>query len=680
MGVKIRICSKCGFEDYDFLSSLGHSYKNIVVSATCTEKGYTLHECIKCDYEYRDTYTTTAAHSYGSWTEMLSTCTTKVLCRFCAVCGSSSMKSESGSWHNYTTSVVVPTCSEQGYTLHSCLNCGNSCKDTFVDSTGEHNLVDFYVIISTCAERRVLKTCTTCHINVEVDEKAIEEHKYVDFVCSVCGMIEASKGLTFALDEDGEGYSVTGIGTCKDAVLVIPNTYMNKPVTKIASTAFSSGTFTRVIIPDSVMTIDKSAFVNCKKMTSVTIGKSVTDIGSDAFSSCISLESVIIPDNVISIGSSAFSGCKSLTSVIIGKGLTYIDSSLFSLCTNLEIVTIPDNVKSIGAMAFMDCISLTSVFISAGVTRIETAAFSGCIALTDLTFAENSQLTSIAGFSDCTSLESITIPNSVTKIGANAFSGCISLKSITIPDFVTDIDGYAFSDCTSLVNVTMGKSVANVVNTAFSHSSAIKTLTIRGDIPSGGYDIYSIETVVVEDGVTIIGNSAFISCKSLINVIISNTVTSIAPSAFSHCTSLVSITIPNSVTSIGKNAFNYCPLLTTVLFEENSKLTSIEEGAFKFCGFANIVVPNSVTSIGDYAFGDCRSLIDITIPNTIRDIGYRAFFYCTSLESINYQGSIEQWNTINIVSGWDDYALSTYKVYCTDKTITKWEVITTERN
>ena len=95
------------------------------------------------------------------------------------------------------------------------------------------------------------------------------------------------------------------------------------------------------IIPDSVTSIDDSAFWGCSSLQSVTIPDSVTSIGGSAFSCCTSLHSVTIPDSVTSIGDSAFSNCKSLQSV-----------------------TIPESVASIGEGAFFECESLQSVFIS----------------------------------------------------------------------------------------------------------------------------------------------------------------------------------------------------------------------------------------------------------------------------------------------------------------------------
>ena len=88
-------------------------------------------------------------------------------------------------------------------------------------------------------------------------------------------------------------------------------------------------------------------------------------------------------------------------------------------------------------------------------------------------------------------------------------------------------------------------------------------LTISGNGPIADYGYFmpsswgeSITEVIIENGVTSIGNSAFESCRSLTSITIPNSVTSIGCRAFGNCTSLTSITIPNCVTSIGRDAFS----------------------------------------------------------------------------------------------------------------------------
>ena len=195
----------------------------------------------------------------------------------------------------------------------------------------------------------------------------------------------------------------------------------------------------------------------------------------------------------------------------------------------------------------------------------------------------------------------------------------------------------------------------------------------------------SITSIVVEDGVTRIGNRSFDSFDNLTSVTIPKSVTSIGDNAFSYCKSLASFELSNSITSIGKYAFCNCTALTSIkipgtvtsmedrAFSGCSMLSSltIEEGvsyignyAFERCfGLTKVNIPNSVSyignyafnscwnivslslginivSIGDYAFSGCNGLSDITLPNTLTAIGNVAFGNCYNINSITIPGSV----------------------------------------
>ena len=155
---------------------------------------------------------------------------------------------------------------------------------------------------------------------------------------------------------------------------------------------------------------------------------------------------------------------------------------------------------------------------------------------------------------------------------------------------------------------------------------ATKTLTVNSNLPVNAYmNKTGIEHVIINNGVTSIGQNAFLYCEGIKSVTIPNSVTSIGNAAFQGCFELKSVTIPNSVTSIGDDVFNGCDGMTSITIPNS--VTSIGNRAFYWCsGLTSIEIPNSVTSIGGEAFSKCTGLTSITIPNSVTSIGGSAFY------------------------------------------------------
>ena len=146
-------------------------------------------------------------------------------------------------------------------------------------------------------------------------------------------------------------------------------------------------------------------------------------------------------------------------------------------------------------------------------------------------------------------------------------------------------------------------------------------------------DCRTLTSITIGTGVTEIGYEAFKGCTSHTSVTIPDSVTKISDNAFSGCTSLTSITIPDSVTEIGWDAFSGCTSLTSVKI--GNGVTSISDNMFDGCtSLTSVTIPDSVTSIGGYAFNGCTSLTNVIIPDSVTYIGVSAFEDCTLLASV----------------------------------------------
>ena len=172
----------------------------------------------------------------------------------------------------------------------------------------------------------------------------------------------------------------------------------------------------------------------------------------------------------------------------------------------------------------------------------------------------------------------------------------------------------------------------------------------------GGYEVKKISdgafqnctgitSVVIPDGVMIIGEFVFSGCTSLAEIVIPDSVTSIGGYAFSYCTSLAEITIPDSVTSIGGYAFSDCTSLTEIVIPDS--VTSIGVCAFSGCtSLSKVDLPKNLTGIYSGVFSGCTSLTEITIPDSVTSIGGSAFSGCTSLAEITVSPNNKNYSSV----------------------------------
>jgi hypothetical protein len=363
-----------------------------------------------------------------------------------------------------------------------------------------------------------------------------------------------------------------------------------------------------IALPNSLTSIGNSAFANCTHLTKVTIPGSVTSIGNSAFEDCPGITGVTIPAHLTAKFADKFSGYSNLALVITGT--SDIPNDAFTTwapargCTGITSVTIGDGVTGIGQRAFSSCTGLTKVTIPGSITSIGDSAFAYCTGLT-----------------------SITIPGSVTSIGNSAFRYCKGLTSVTIPESVTSIGAYGWSSSGNNGATTFGLTYG-----AFDECSGLKMVTIPARLTvrfAGIFSGYS-NLALVLTGNGSVPNSAFRRytnmltagaksyCDKITSIIIENGVTGIGQAGFYECTGLSSVSIPSSVTSIGPYAFRDCSKLTSVTIP--ASVIGIAEGTFYECtGLTSVTISNSVAVIEELAFAGCTALTSITIPNSLNE-------------------------------------------------------------
>ena len=496
-----------------------------------------------------------------------------------------------------------------------------------------------------------------------------------------------------------------------------------KGVTSIGIYAFVYCiSLTSITIPEGVTSIGSYAFDGCSSLTSITLPSTLTSIGEGAFRYCSNLTSIKIPERVTSIGDSAFNYCSSLTSITLPSTLTSIGNDAFRGCSSLTSITIPEGVSEIGSSAFDSCYALAIVYNNSSLT-IDGSSSCGYLgqyakeivnngeqpqgriedignvnyyinettgeyvvlapsiprdSLTEVALLDSTTEISQQAFSECSSLTSITLPSTVTSIGQSAFSYCSGLTSITLPSTVTSIGNDTFRSCSNLTSITIPAGVTSIGDYAFDSCYALaivynnSSLTIDGSSNCGYLGQYAKE--VITNGKA----QGRIEESGNVNYYINETTGEYIALAPSISRDLVTqITIAAGAKEINQYAFSDCWALETVIFEENSQLTSIGDYAFYGCSSleafygpgnayytiddnkaliidsgktflayavanpaTSYSIPEGVTSIENDAFQGCSNLTSITIPEGVTSIGNNAFYNCSGLTSISLPSTL----------------------------------------
>lgn len=480
----------------------------------------------------------------------------------------------------------------------------------------------------------------------------------------------------------------------QDTDIIIPN-----GVVAIGDHVFYGKNITSVYIPEGVEYIDVKAFASCENLTTVSLPSTLQYIfyGAFAFSG---VKEIVLPESMLLVDDSAFFMCSGMESITflssdtliydlnstIVSGATikgYSFSSAQTYAEKYNRVFIDLNDKCEGDHIFdeykplSDALHIRYCIADTGCAVFEVAEHvydhnhdeecndCGYIREVDYSTIDSGNcgdnltwhlstegVLTISGVGEMTEkpwskyadrILSIVIEQGVTTTIYHAFRNFVNLTSVSLPESLTLIDSYTFSGCTSLEAIVMPK-VKEICTGAFSDCTSLKTIVFSDNLTTVEGRTFdscsSLETVVIPNSLTVVGNYMFSNCTKLKNVVLHDNITSIGNSAFEGCTSLEHIDIPDSVTSIGGYCFNGCTSLKAIVIPDG--VTEIYNYTFMNCkSLESVSLPSSITTIRNHVFMSCTSLTDINIPDGVTIIDMFTF-YDTGLTSITVPEGVKR--------------------------------------
>ncbi|MFA5046036.1 MAG: leucine-rich repeat protein, partial [Paludibacter sp.] len=409
-----------------------------------------------------------------------------------------------------------------------------------------------------------------------------------------------------------------------------------KTITELGSSAFSICGLTSIELPATITKIGGACFWNCNNLVKATVP--YTNDGGDIFMGCGKLTTIVVPEGVTQIKDLAFYQLTSMTNITLPSTITSIGTQAFYNCTALDSITIPEGVTSIGDGAFWECNKMKSLSLPKSLVTIKSTGFAYCRSLTSIELPATATAIENEAFRACTGLITVTAVSGTSTYGGNIFSYCTNIKNIIIPEGTTEIKNNAFgSNFGSVTSIKIPASVKSIGDRAFYACSGIDSISIPDSVTTIGAYSFSgctgLKSLTIPNAVTKLGVYSFQNCSNMSTVSLPTALTSIEEGVFSGCTKLASINFPNSILSLGKSAFSFCTSL--VLNAIPATLTSIGESCFSGCsGLKTIVIPSSISIINNNVFYGCTGLTSVQFPNSLSSIGYQAFSECTGLTSI----------------------------------------------
>ena len=333
-----------------------------------------------------------------------------------------------------------------------------------------------------------------------------------------------------------------------------------------------------VLITGSVETIGEDAFMDLDSLERVQIASGLKTIGKRAFRLCDNLTTVSLPDGVTSIGEEAFKDCGSLTTINLPDSITTIGANAFNGTKLTGPLNIPSSLVSLGDNAFHGCSGITGTLVfPAAMENISTNVFAGCSGIEEIILPRGVLTIGAGAFNNCSGVQRLWLTNSIKTIGVSALSGMKNLKKIYFSGTYLDWDtNIQWADDKGYSNFPVGPTLTEVAASGSCGEALTWSLSTAGDLTvSGTGDMADfaatgapwaeyrdqIKLVIVRQGVTSIGSSAFQDCKNLETVSLPGSLTALGKAAFLRCGELTNVKLPASLKSVGEDCFTGCEKL-----------------------------------------------------------------------------------------------------------------------
>lgn len=428
-------------------------------------------------------------------------------------------------------------------------------------------------------------------------------------------------------------------------------------------------------LPGSITTIGANVFVGRQKLTKVTIGANVTEIGNAAFKDCtaltevvwkkpvVSAEGVTAEEQALTLGDNVFFGCYGFTAFVLPARVTSIGEGAFQNCKYMTTFTFEDGTGAltIGAKAFSGCHALTALALREGVVSVGDGAFANCAELVSVSLPasverlgiwaevqEEGSETKKYTFVSMDLFKTTGVSPKLERVDVNennthyySENGMLFGKYEKEGDETTAKEvpvRLYFCPFAKTGDVKLPNTLIEIYKEAFAYNTGVTSISFNGELASESFDI---------------GENALYNAKALTTFELPVGLKTIKTGLFKGCSGLKTIVVPNTVSSIAAGAFQGCVSLATVNFAEGNDGNPLvlEDGSYSttHSGNGSSMVD---TTIYTGAFGyyyerrlgtggrtvekGCISLTSIKFPKRLSYVGAYAFYGCESLTTIDF--------------------------------------------